>query len=129
MCSNSPFGSSRLISVSLLILIVQFNVVVSNTPENCINAYFSWLFVLVSFQNFQHQNNSASFMQNISRQYFYSDYFTLKDTQIILKKKKKTCQETEKKERMHTCIHNISSTEKSKKMIFVVSRSTLCVLL
>lgn len=34
---------SRLISVSLLVLIVQFNVAVSNTPENCINTYFSCL--------------------------------------------------------------------------------------
>lgn len=44
MGRNSPFDSSRLISVSLLILIVQFNVVGSDTPENWINAYFSWLF-------------------------------------------------------------------------------------
>lgn len=44
-------------------------------------------------------------------------------------KKKKNSQETGKKERMHTCIHNISSIEKSNKIIFVVSRSTLCVLL
>lgn len=75
---------SRLIAVSLLILVVQFNVAVSNTPENWINAYFSWLFVLVSSQNFLRQNNNIPFMLNINRWHFYSDYFTLKNDQMVL---------------------------------------------
>jgi len=58
---------SRLISVYWFILIVQFNVTASNTPENWIKAYFSWLFVLASSQNFLHQNNNMPFILNIIR--------------------------------------------------------------